>query len=52
MIHESSIEQKIANLRAWIAAHAALPYEADDSRESIYEESIRPTPLITLDSNE
>jgi hypothetical protein len=33
-----SAEQRIANLRAWIASHAPIPYEADDSRESIYEE--------------
>ena len=32
-----SAEQWIAELRAWIASHPRLPYEADDSRESIYE---------------
>jgi hypothetical protein len=32
-----SSEQWIAELRAWIASHPRLPYEADDSRESIYE---------------
>ena len=30
-------EQWIARLRHWAASHRALPYEADDSRESIYE---------------
>lgn len=34
----TSAEQRIANLRAWIATHSPLPYEADDSRESIYGE--------------
>lgn len=34
----TSVEQRIANLRAWIATHSPLPYEADDSRESIYED--------------
>jgi len=33
----TSAAQRIANLRAWIATHSPLPYEADDSRESIYE---------------
>lgn len=33
----TSAEQWIAELRAWIASHPRLPYEADDSRESIYE---------------
>lgn len=32
-----SAAQRIAELRAWIATHPRLPYEADDSRESIYE---------------
>jgi hypothetical protein len=27
----------ITDLRTWIASHARLPYEADDSRESIYD---------------
>lgn len=30
-------EQRIAELEAWAASHAPLPYEVDDSRESIYE---------------
>lgn len=30
-------QQRIAELRAWAASHSPLPYEADDSRESIYE---------------
>lgn len=29
--------QWIARLRHWAASHRALPYEADDSRASIYE---------------
>lgn len=33
----TSAEQWIAEFRAWIASHPRLPYEADDSRESIYE---------------
>ncbi len=32
-----SVERKRAELRAWAASHAPLDYEADDSRESIYE---------------
>ena len=32
-----SVEQRRAELRAWAASHAPLDYEADDSRESIYE---------------
>jgi len=33
----TSAEQWIAEFRAWIASHPRLPYEADDSREGIYE---------------
>lgn len=33
----TSAEQWIAELRAWIAGLPRLPYEADDSRETIYE---------------
>lgn len=29
--------QWIARLRRWTSSHRPLPYEADDSRESIYE---------------
>ena len=29
--------QWIARLRLWVSSHRPLPYEADDSRESIYE---------------
>ena len=32
-----SAKQRIAELRAWAASHRPLSYEADDSRESIYE---------------
>ena len=31
-------QQRIDNLREWCASHEPLPYEADDSRESIYED--------------
>ncbi len=30
-------EQWIIRLREWASSHAPLPYEADDSREGIYE---------------
>lgn len=30
-------ERWIRELRGWAASHEPLPYEADDSRESIYE---------------
>ena len=33
----ASNAQRITALRAWAARHAPLSYEADDSRESIYE---------------
>jgi len=33
----TSAAQRIANLRRWIASHSPIPYEADDSRASIYE---------------
>jgi len=29
--------QRIAELRSWVAGHRRLSYDADDSRESIYE---------------
>ena len=32
-----SIEKKIKLLREWTASRQPLPYEVDDSRESIYE---------------
>ena len=32
-----SAEEWIADIRAWAESHRRLPYEADDSRESIYE---------------
>lgn len=31
------VEQRIAELRAWAASHSPLPFEADDSRDGIYE---------------
>jgi hypothetical protein len=34
---ELSLERRRAELRAWAASHRTLGYEADDSRESIYE---------------
>ncbi|HOB75734.1 MAG TPA: hypothetical protein PKG54_14545 [Phycisphaerae bacterium] len=34
---DPSIERRRAELRAWAASHRTLDYEADDSRESIYE---------------
>ena len=30
-------KQRLSEFRKWIASHKPLPYEADDSRESIYE---------------
>lgn len=32
-----SADQWVARLRKWAASHRSLPFEADDSRESIYE---------------
>jgi hypothetical protein len=31
-----SAEEWVAELRAWAASHKALPFEADDDRDSIY----------------
>ena len=36
-LHQT-VQQRIDNLREWCASHEPLPYEADDSRESIYED--------------
>lgn len=33
---ELSKDQWITRFRRWAASHRALPYEADDSRDSIY----------------
>lgn len=37
MTGNDTAQQRIAQLRTWAASHASLPYEADDSRESIYQ---------------
>jgi hypothetical protein len=34
---EKTPEQRVAELRAWVASHAHITAVADDSRESIYE---------------
>jgi hypothetical protein len=31
-----SAEEWVAEFRSWAASHKALPYEADDDRDSIY----------------
>lgn len=31
-----SADQWLTEFRQWVASHSPLPYEADDSRESIY----------------